>query len=357
MSTTTTNYGLVKPELTDAADITAMNENWDKIDEELKEHADHTHTASDVGARPDTWMPTASQVGALSDKGGTLSGNLKLLRGNSPTIEMKVLSDNGYTSMYQHGGTFTTSSGMSSDSDESFMVLTKPSEDDDSSIFRIGRTINNSSKYYKLYGEHNKPTASDVGALPITGGTIEGTLYLDRSEGEQGKTSIYKHNTATADYGTKLRDVDADGDTLTLNLQAKNDKCFLIRVKSGGSEEQYNIYSDLNKPTATVYDLPITDSVEFTDYGFARYWKTITGEIGISIHVRATAVLPTGTVIANLPSGFRPTLRHEIPLLIRDVTEQAWTLAVTKDGAITLYAIDNETLASARELVVNATVI
>ena len=40
MSTTTPNYGLVKPQLTDAADITAMNPNWDKIDEELKEHSD-----------------------------------------------------------------------------------------------------------------------------------------------------------------------------------------------------------------------------------------------------------------------------------------------------------------------------
>lgn len=37
MSTTTTNYGLVKPELTDAADITAMNPNWDAIDETLKD--------------------------------------------------------------------------------------------------------------------------------------------------------------------------------------------------------------------------------------------------------------------------------------------------------------------------------
>jgi hypothetical protein len=35
MSTTTKNYGLVKPELTDAADITATNKNWDKIDTEL----------------------------------------------------------------------------------------------------------------------------------------------------------------------------------------------------------------------------------------------------------------------------------------------------------------------------------
>lgn len=35
MSTSTTYFGLVKPELTDAADITAMNENWDAVDEHL----------------------------------------------------------------------------------------------------------------------------------------------------------------------------------------------------------------------------------------------------------------------------------------------------------------------------------
>ena len=37
MSTTTTNLGLLKPEITDAADITAYNSNWDKLDKELSE--------------------------------------------------------------------------------------------------------------------------------------------------------------------------------------------------------------------------------------------------------------------------------------------------------------------------------
>lgn len=40
MSIATTNYALVKPELTDAADITAMNGNWDTIDSELKKRAE-----------------------------------------------------------------------------------------------------------------------------------------------------------------------------------------------------------------------------------------------------------------------------------------------------------------------------
>lgn len=35
MSTRTTNFNLIKPELSDPANITAMNENWDKIDQLL----------------------------------------------------------------------------------------------------------------------------------------------------------------------------------------------------------------------------------------------------------------------------------------------------------------------------------
>lgn len=67
MSTKTTNYEFIKPELTDSADITATNGNWDKIDTELKKKydADNKPTAEDIGARPNTWMPTASDVGAV----------------------------------------------------------------------------------------------------------------------------------------------------------------------------------------------------------------------------------------------------------------------------------------------------
>lgn len=35
MSTTTANLGFIKPELTDAADITKYNQNWDKLDQKL----------------------------------------------------------------------------------------------------------------------------------------------------------------------------------------------------------------------------------------------------------------------------------------------------------------------------------
>jgi len=44
MSTTTANYNLIKPELSDVADITAMNENWDVIDEALANAASESVT-------------------------------------------------------------------------------------------------------------------------------------------------------------------------------------------------------------------------------------------------------------------------------------------------------------------------
>lgn len=78
MSTTTTNLGLIKPELTDSADITAYNGNWDKIDEKLgnvDSHAQsksnpHGVTPDQIGAAPSTHNHSASEINS-----GTLNSN------------------------------------------------------------------------------------------------------------------------------------------------------------------------------------------------------------------------------------------------------------------------------------------
>ena len=48
MSTKTPNYGLIKPELTDPANITMMNTNWDTIDTKLSNHAGVISTTRDT---------------------------------------------------------------------------------------------------------------------------------------------------------------------------------------------------------------------------------------------------------------------------------------------------------------------
>lgn len=60
MSTSTSNYGLVKPALTDAADITALNKNWDKIDEQLKDNTVNITSTDGV-----TYTGTLDKITAL----------------------------------------------------------------------------------------------------------------------------------------------------------------------------------------------------------------------------------------------------------------------------------------------------
>ena len=72
MSTTTTNYKLFKPELTDVADITAMNENWDTIDSELKARA----TLDSDGKVLADQLPEIDLSNKVSTLGDTLTGSL-----------------------------------------------------------------------------------------------------------------------------------------------------------------------------------------------------------------------------------------------------------------------------------------
>lgn len=59
MSTLTKNLKLIKPELTDAADITAYNENWDKLDE-------HSHDIDSlIGVQSQITCGTAEPVGGV----------------------------------------------------------------------------------------------------------------------------------------------------------------------------------------------------------------------------------------------------------------------------------------------------
>lgn len=77
MSTVTTNYGLVKPELTDAADITATNGNWDTIDQKLKDA---------LNGNFEGILPIEHGGHGASDKSGALKNlsGLSSLASNSP---------------------------------------------------------------------------------------------------------------------------------------------------------------------------------------------------------------------------------------------------------------------------------
>lgn len=90
MSKTTANFGLIKPELTDAADITNTNQNWDIVDEQLKNTKDRldnlsTDAGNLTGVLPvkhgGTGANTASD--ALSKLGAAASDHTHKYAGSS----------------------------------------------------------------------------------------------------------------------------------------------------------------------------------------------------------------------------------------------------------------------------------
>ena len=68
MSTTTKNLGLLKPDLNDAADITAMNSNWDKLDEQLSDMS--TDSIVEQNKRNDQkfWVGTKAEYDSIRTK-------------------------------------------------------------------------------------------------------------------------------------------------------------------------------------------------------------------------------------------------------------------------------------------------
>lgn len=95
MSTTTQNFGLVKPELSDAADITAMNPNWDTIDTEL-DKIDGKQDTITGALTPYLTNPGTANRAVTFDASGKLAASLvtkaelEALRGVSFGIQSQI---------------------------------------------------------------------------------------------------------------------------------------------------------------------------------------------------------------------------------------------------------------------------
>lgn len=92
MSQNTTNYNLKKAELTDAADITALNANWDTIDSTMKTlsdgkaNASHNHNASAINAGT---LPVEHGGTGL----GTLTSGSYLVGNGAGNVTLKTPSE------------------------------------------------------------------------------------------------------------------------------------------------------------------------------------------------------------------------------------------------------------------------
>lgn len=140
---------------------------------DLSFRASHVN-ASDTTTKWHPWRrlyhtgfkPTAAEVGAVNKTGDTMTGNLNVPVINSTKTSGTMFSCSGNTDVmgvnpswgtYLHsGGSYAIYSGNAS----------------------MQPMVNRGGTTYKLYHEGFKPTATDVGAMPISGGTFSNQVRL-----------------------------------------------------------------------------------------------------------------------------------------------------------------------------------
>lgn len=118
----------------------------------------------------------------------------------------------------------------------------------------------NAENLNKLYSPENKPTAADVGALPLTGGKLTGGLTIEANGGflqmddkdSGGGTRLYKNASSTVDYGTYLADTAPNGARGALIIRSRAadaEKLQLTVTDTAGVSTDYQLYGEHHKPT------------------------------------------------------------------------------------------------------------
>ena len=283
--TNTTNYNLKKPAETDFYDVADNNENMDIIDVELKNAENHKNaknnphgvTASQVGLgnvpnvstnnqtvtysaasdlqnltsgeklsvafgkikyainslinhlsnRSNPHSVTASQVGALSDNGGTLTGDVAINK-NTPKIDLKN-TQNNTTTFIQTGETAEFGVKFGGNNDKIVIAISREGFGG-FPVLTIKNTVSGETVNYKLFGEHNR---YDMPFLPKSGGTLTGylTLSSDPTNSKHAATKRYVDSVrdiANNAQNTANAAMPKSGGTFTGVTLARTDKRLLV---------------------------------------------------------------------------------------------------------------------------------
>lgn len=120
-----------------------------------------------------------------------------------------------------------------------------------------------------IYGEHNKPEAEDVGALPIEGGTLTGkTVYLDNGNARVTSGQDYVQMDV---YDTPKDDNNRRKLVLNGNATDLSNAMVLTSVVNG-EKQNYTMFGKHNKPTGS-----------YVGDGKANERKIQTGGIGMML--------------------------------------------------------------------------
>jgi len=197
--------------------------------------------------------PDVSDIGAVAKTGDTMTGSLEIESSTYPILKLhNTTSDSACTISENPNATYIASYNVDNDNNNfrTLVIADSTAYSDVKDSLRLIDRVNGESTYYKIYGTHNKPTPSDIGAIPASGGVLSGSLTVKASENGYGL--INKNHSATADYGMQFRDISSSNQIATLIVSAANQKASLsLKPSADGAANTYEIYHEGNKPTPT----------------------------------------------------------------------------------------------------------
>ena len=119
-------------------------------------------------------------------------------------------------------------------------------------------------------------TPADIGALPLSGGTITGGLTINPLC-DNGYGNIRKNNSSTNDYGTQLYDYTSNGDHVVLIVCASNDNdAQKLRFNIGNTS--YVLYGGHNQ-TTPVDSTPAVAKIRSSSLNSTETTPSLNGQI------------------------------------------------------------------------------
>ena len=156
---------------------------------------------------------TAEDTNALSIRGGTLQGSLTVSKDSLPMVQL--MATKGCVQVFKNAaascddGLIIKDCADANDQDSSvyLRLCHADGKKSPSNAFKIAIYTDGAGNFYNIYGEHNKPTAVDVGAVP-TLRRLEGEDILS-IVGEGNYYSVLTKNIPTYETAGYVRIVSA----------------------------------------------------------------------------------------------------------------------------------------------------
>ena len=149
--------------------------------------------------------------------GGTLTGNVTINRDSSPVVKLGIADTIRETRIYKNATPTADYGTVIADYDSTggrdLLMLCRANTKPDKLILSVQDSDGNRASY-RIYGQHNKPTAADVGALSASGDIdVQGAIRV------LGNQAVYDNGTVMM-FGTGNRNTTVvcatDGD---VNIQ------------------------------------------------------------------------------------------------------------------------------------------